>query len=352
MTEIHFFTTALLAWFQLHGRHNLPWQQNPSPYRVWVSEIMLQQTQVSTVIEYYQRFMKRFSSIELLAQANQDEVLHFWSGLGYYARARHLHRCAQLICQQYHGKFPRDVEQLAALPGIGRSTAGAILSFSLQTRAPILDGNVKRVLTRYHAIEGTPTESVVAKHLWRLAEQHTPTEQYAEYNQAIMDLGATICTRRNPACLLCPVNTYCQAYRQSRPHDFPFSKKAKPRPQKATQILMIKNQHQQFLLEKRPPVGIWGGLWSFPECAVETDAAQWCRKNLNAEILSREEWSKFKHIFTHFDLTIYPVVLNVNYSSKQLMENTGKIWYKIADPLPGGVAAPMAKLLKQLKGDA
>ena len=313
---------------------------------------MLQQTQVSTVIEYYQRFISRFSSIELLSQANQDEVLSFWSGLGYYARARHLHRCAQLICQQYHGKFPQNVDQLAALPGIGRSTAGAILSFSLQTWAAILDGNVKRVLTRYHAIEGIPSESKIAKQLWELAEQHTPQQGYAEYNQAIMDLGATICTRRNPACTLCPVNAHCQAYRHSRPHDFPFSKKAKPRPQKATQILIIKNQHQQFLLEKRPPAGIWGGLWSFPECAIEEDLAQWCAQRLKAEILSTEKWPKFKHVFTHFDLTVYPVMVNVSYRANQLMEALDKIWYKIADPLPGGIATPMAKLLQQLKGDA
>ena len=263
------FTKNLLQWFAQHGRHDLPWQSNPTPYRVWVSEIMLQQTQVSTVIDYYQRFMNTFSSIKSLSEAPSDEVLKLWSGLGYYARARNLHRCAQIICNEYGGEFPNTIAELVKLPGIGRSTAGAILSFSMQTRAPILDGNVKRVLTRYCAIEGLPGDQAVAAGLWDIAEQFTPADHYAQYNQAIMDLGATICTRHRPSCLLCPVNTDCQAYGQSRTHEFPQTAKTKKsRPKKSTQMLMIQNPDGRFWLEKRPPTGIWGGLWSFPQCEM------------------------------------------------------------------------------------
>ncbi len=246
------FTENLLTWFQVYGRHDLPWQQNSTPYRVWVSEIMLQQTQVSTVIDYYQRFIKQFSSIELLSNASQDQVLSLWSGLGYYARARNLHQSAQIICSQYQGHFPQTIAELTQLPGIGRSTAGAILSFSMNVRAPILDGNVKRVLTRFQAIEGETSDKQIAEQLWNLAEQYTPQNNYAQYNQAIMDLGATVCTRHKPACERCPVMTDCQAYAQARTHEFPYSKKAsKTRPKKSTQMLIIKNSNGNVLLEKR-----------------------------------------------------------------------------------------------------
>lgn len=351
MPEIHFFTNALLSWFPLHGRHDLPWQKNLTPYRVWVSEIMLQQTQVSTVIDYYQRFMDKFSTIKLLANASQDEVLNLWSGLGYYARARNLHRCAQLIESEYQGVFPHTIAELIQLPGIGQSTAGAILSFAMQVRAPILDGNVKRVLSRYHAIEGIPNTPSTNKQLWDLCERQTPTEGYAEYNQAIMDMGATVCTRLNPKCERCPLSSHCQAYAQSRTHEFPHSQKnSQPRPQKSIHLLIIKNSEGHILLEKRPPAGIWGGLWSFPECEIGENMSAWCARILNADILKTETWLPFSHTFSHFELAIHPIVLTVRKSMPVIMENSAKVWYNTSEPLPGGVASPISKLLKQLKG--
>lgn len=351
MTD-NIFTENLLQWYKIHGRHHLPWQINPTPYRVWVSEIMLQQTQVSTVYKYYQEFIKQFSSIKLLSEAKLDEVLKLWSGLGYYARARNLHRCAQIVCEQYGGEFPKTIEQLTQLPGIGRSTAGAILSFSMQVRAPILDGNVKRVLTRYEAVAGLTTDKAVLSTLWDIAEQHTPLDDYAPYNQAIMDLGATICTRHHPQCLQCPVKSGCQAYAHSTTHEFPqTAKKKKMRVQKSIQMLIIQNVDGKIWLEKRPPAGIWGGLWSFPQCDIpDVNLAEWRSRNLTEEILSQEHWVPFKHVFTHFDLTIHPIFLTINRPNPQIMEADTYFWYNIADPLPGGIAAPIAKLLKQLKG--
>jgi A/G-specific adenine glycosylase len=344
------FTKNLLAWFHAHGRHDLPWQQNPTPYRVWVSEIMLQQTQVSTVINYYHIFMNSFSSIRLLSEAHQDEVLSLWSGLGYYARARNLHRCAQTICDQHDGIFPQTVNELAELPGIGRSTAGAILSFSMNIRAPILDGNVKRVLARYYAIEGVTNDSAIIKQLWDTAEQLTPAENYAQYNQAIMDLGATICTRHKPACERCPVISSCQAYAQSRTQEFPLKKMSRSRPRKSTQMLIVKDTDGRIFLEKRPPAGIWGGLWGFPECESGEEIAAWCSHHLNAEVLTTEIWPAFSHAFSHFELMIHPVLITVKRRSGAVMEANTKIWYDFRQQLPGGVASPISKLLKQLKG--
>jgi A/G-specific adenine glycosylase len=350
MTEIHPFTKALLSWFEQYGRHDLPWQQNPTPYRVWVSEIMLQQTQVNTVINYYQRFIDKFSSIKLLSAASMDEVLNLWSGLGYYARARNLHRCAQLICQYYAGEFPQTIEQLIELPGIGRSTAGAVLSFSLKIRAAILDGNVKRVLTRYFAVAGSPAISAVNQQLWELANLLTPQQDFSKYNQAIMDLGATICTRGRPSCERCPVKAGCEAYAQNRQHEFPHTKKKSSlRVQKSTQMLIIQNSAGQILLEKRPPAGIWGGLWSFPQCDCGEDIAAWCVRQLHLVVLESQPQQIIKHIFTHFDFFIHPVTVTVA-TAPVLMEDSGRIWYDLADPLPGGVAAPISKLLKQLQG--
>ncbi|MEJ2095511.1 MAG: A/G-specific adenine glycosylase, partial [Gammaproteobacteria bacterium] len=220
----------LLAWFENHGRHDLPWQENPTPYRVWVSEIMLQQTQVKTVIPYYQRFMTRFPDVACLARAGQDEVLHVWTGLGYYARARNLHRAAKEITQSHHGHFPETLVGLMALPGIGRSTAGAILSLAMGQRAVILDGNVKRVLARYHAVSGWPGKVAVQNQLWALADDHTPAKRVTEYTQAIMDLGATICIRRDPRCESCPLKDSCLACAQGKPNDYPSSRAAKSKP--------------------------------------------------------------------------------------------------------------------------
>ncbi|HET8551115.1 MAG TPA: A/G-specific adenine glycosylase, partial [Gammaproteobacteria bacterium] len=260
----HDFAPRLLAWFASHGRHALPWQREPTPYRVWVSEIMLQQTQVATVIPYFKRFMARFPDLATLAAAPLDDVLALWSGLGYYARARNLHRAAQSAVAEYGGELPASLDELMAFPGIGRSTAGAILSLSRGQRHPILDGNVKRVLARFHAIAGWPGDKRVADRLWEFAESHTPVADCAAYTQAIMDFGATVCTRRNPACDICPMSANCEAYALGRQHDFPAPRARRGYPERNVRVLVIEAEGA-VLLEKRPPTGIWGGLWSLPE---------------------------------------------------------------------------------------
>ncbi|HET8730461.1 MAG TPA: A/G-specific adenine glycosylase, partial [Moraxellaceae bacterium] len=260
------FATAVLAWFDEHGRKTLPWQQNPSPYRVWVSEIMLQQTQVATVIPYYERFLARFPDVHALAAAPQDDVLHLWTGLGYYARARNLQKAAQMLVDQYGGEFPETVDEVAGLPGIGRSTAGAILSLSRQHWAVILDGNVKRVLSRFHAV--SETGAAQEKRLWPLAEQHTPQQRVHHFNQAMMDLGATLCTRTRPACLLCPLQSACRGFAEGEPTAYPGKKATRTLPEKSVTLLVFLNADGEVLLEQRPSPGIWGGLWSFPESAA------------------------------------------------------------------------------------
>ena len=275
------FSTQLLAWFARHGRKDLPWQSDPSPYRVWVSEIMLQQTQVATVIPYYQTFMTRFPDVRRLAAAPLDEVLHLWSGLGYYARARNLHRAASLICSEHQGDVPSDLAALEALPGIGRSTAGAILALSAGQRHPILDGNVKRVLSRVYRVEGWYGHGEVARQLWELAERHTPKTQVAAYTQAIMDLGATLCTRGKPACARCPLQDQCAAYRDDCVGAYPASRPRRTLPVRESRVLLLCNAAGEVLLQRRPPVGIWGGLWSFPEVPADEDARQWCRTKLS-----------------------------------------------------------------------
>ncbi len=346
----NYFTEQLLYWFQNHGRHNLPWQQNPTPYRVWISEIMLQQTQVSTVMFYYQRFIEKFSSITLLSKAPLDDVLNLWSGLGYYARARNLHRCAQIISQDYQADFPNEISELIQLPGIGRSTAGAIISFSMNKRGVILDGNVKRVLTRYYAIAEDVNQKSINQKLWEMADQLTPLQNFAEYNQAIMDLGATVCTRRNPACTICPVQSQCQAYQRYHPHNFPQRKKsAKERLKKSTCMLIIQNPQGSILLLKRPTVGIWGGLWSLPECDVGEDIKTWCIQQWRLEARQLQNLPALSHTFSHFDLTIYPILIQVKEIHGNIMEAGLQIWYDLTEAMPGGVAAPVSKLLKNIK---
>ncbi|HVC37268.1 MAG TPA: A/G-specific adenine glycosylase, partial [Gammaproteobacteria bacterium] len=270
----------LLRWYRVHGRKDLPWQHQPTPYRVWVSEIMLQQTQVSTVIPYYGRFMMRFPDIRALANAPLDEVLHLWSGLGYYARARNLQRAAQIIRDDYGGVFPREFEKAASLPGIGRSTAGAILALACGERHAILDGNVKRVLTRLHGAKGWPGENAVAKKLWALAERHTPLKNVAAYTQAIMDLGATVCTRSRPRCLDCPIAVGCVAHIDGNETKFPTPRPRKRLPVRRTCMLLITCKGR-VMLERRPPAGIWGGLWGFPELPADREVVEWCRSHLH-----------------------------------------------------------------------
>src|SRR5215469_9611766 len=302
------FAARLLAWYARHGRHDLPWQKRRTLYRVWVSEIMLQQTQVAAVIPYYRRFLQRFPDLRALADAPLDEVLHQWTGLGYYARARNLHKAAQQLRDGHGGKFPRDFEAVAALPGIGRSTAGAILALVLDERHPILDGNVKRVLARHAAVAGWPGEKRVEAKLWGLAEARTPWQSAAAYTQAIMDLGATLCTRTQPRCGDCPVSADCRAHARKRETRFPSPRPRQALPVKQTRMLLVR-QADTVLLERRPPAGLWGGLWGFPEIAADADPRHWCRARFGAAPEAVRPRPRLRHTFSHFHLDIEPVEL-------------------------------------------
>ncbi len=344
------FSTRLLRWFDHSGRKDLPWQTRPTAYRVWVSEIMLQQTQVSTVTPYYLRFMRRFPDVHSLAQAALDEVLHLWSGLGYYARARNLYRAARLVRDQHQGELPRDIESLQQLPGIGRSTAAAILALSHGERHAILDGNVKRVLARYHAIDGWPGSKSVEKQLWTCAESHTPSRRVRDYTQAIMDLGATVCTRAQPACGRCPLRENCAAHLHGCETRYPAPKPRKSLPVRNATFLLLQNNRGEVLLEQRPPSGIWGGLWSLPECA-QTSAAkikQWCREHLGYEIDALKFWPPLRHTFSHFHLDMAPVQGRVSKIHAAVMEPGHRVWYNITSPDARGLAAPVKGLLLQL----
>ncbi len=342
------FSQRVLAWFDRHGRSDLPWQADPTPYRVWVSEIMLQQTQVATVIPYYERFMARFPDVECLAAAEQDQVLHHWSGLGYYARARNLHAAAQIICDRHAGRFPEDLEVLLALPGIGRSTAGAILALANNQRHAILDGNVKRVLARFHALEGWPGQAAVQKALWLLAEQYTPVTKVAAYTQAMMDLGATVCTRSNPACDGCPLQADCAAHALGRPTDYPSPRPRKALPLRKTRMLLLRNAAGEVLLERRPPAGVWGGLWSFPELAADEALESGCVERLGCDVQLVDEWHAIRHTFTHFQLQITPVLAITNEHPAGVMEGSARLWYKPDSRDELGFAAPVERLLQRI----
>jgi A/G-specific adenine glycosylase len=341
------FSTLVLRWFDKHGRKHLPWQQNRTPYRVWVSEIMLQQTQVATVIPYFERFMERFPTVNKLAGASQDEVLQLWTGLGYYARGRNLHKCAQTIVDQYQGSFPNTAEELETLSGIGRSTAGAIISLALNKPATILDGNVKRVLARYHGVDGWPGKKPVADKLWQFAESHTPKTRAADYTQVMMDLGATLCTRSKPLCQQCPIHSDCVAYIEGTPERYPGKKPKKTLPVKATQFLMIQNNRGHILLEQRPALGIWGGLWSFPELTREEDALNHCRQN-TGKVENHKQWSSFRHTFSHYHLEIHPMHIHIKKPLGKIASDDTLRWCSEKDWQQLGLAAPVKKLLSQL----
>jgi A/G-specific adenine glycosylase len=342
------FAQALLRWHEKSGRKDLPWQQDATPYRVWISEIMLQQTQVTTVIPYYLRFMESFPDIDALARASTDDVLHRWSGLGYYARARNLHLAAQKIRDEHDGIFPTGIEELMALPGIGRSTAGAILSLACHQRHPILDGNAKRVLARFHAIAGWPGATPVSKKLWLLADKHTPNRDIAQYTQAIMDLGATICTRGKPDCGSCPVSDTCAALELDAVSDFPQRKPAKDKPLRRTHMVLA-HLNGAVYLQRRPAKGIWGGLWSLPEFGSMTDANRWCERELNAPPEQLDHWDTMRHSFTHYDLDIQPIAVRLSGQSSTVRDTEDSIWYEIGSPPPGGIATPVNKLMQSLR---
>ena len=302
----------LIEWYARHGRKNLPWQRDPTPYRVWVSEIMLQQTRVGVVIGYYERFMARFPDLAALADAPLDDVLGLWTGLGYYSRARNLHRAAAVVRDRHGGAMPRDLDALVALPGIGRSTAGAILALSHGDRHPILDGNVKRVLCRYHGIGGWPGEGRVERTLWELAERHTPREDVAAHTQAIMDLGATLCTRSRPLCAMCPLEADCAARREGAQARYPAPRPRRETPRRETAFLVLRDPGGALLLERRPPAGIWGGLWCFPECAPGADVEAVCRSRFGVRPVATTALAPIAHGFTHFKLDVYPILVEVD----------------------------------------
>jgi A/G-specific adenine glycosylase len=341
------FSKPLLEWFASHGRKNLPWQLPRSPYRVWISEIMLQQTQVQTVIPYFERFMARFPSINKLAQAHEDEVLSLWSGLGYYSRARNLHRTAQIIASEYQGIFPNQLELVHALPGIGASTAAAILSQAFNQPTAILDGNVKRVLTRFFAIKGHPEQAAIKKQLWQLADSCMPQEQCADYTQAIMDLGATCCTTKNPDCQHCPVQDHCLALKYREQHLYPTKKIKKPVPIQQQQLLVLCNHEDKIYLEKRPSSGLWGGLWCLPgldegKCPLDFIQMEY---DLTGE--SPQHLIAFKHRFSHFLLEINALRIKTKALGTKLAEPKGQ-WFAKEHLSSLGLAKPTSKILSLL----
>lgn len=341
------FSQLLLDWYDLHGRKDLPWQLPRSPYRVWVSEIMLQQTQVQTVIPYFNRFIEHFPDIFLLANADEDEVLSLWSGLGYYSRARNLHNTAKIISDQYNGVFPEDLNILVQLPGIGPSTAAAILSQAFNKPAAILDGNVKRVLSRFFLIEGWPEQAQVKKKLWGLASSCMPNERCADYTQAIMDLGATCCTNKNPQCLRCPVKNHCLAFHNKKQHLYPTKKIKKQRPILSQQFLVLHNRQNQVYLEKRPPTGLWGGLWCLPSINNQTCPIEHIQLFYRLQGDSPKLITRFKHSFSHFHLEITALSIRIESTNNFISESRGQ-WFTKETLSTLGLAKPTTLILSKL----
>lgn len=340
------FATELLRWYDHHGRKDLPWQHPRDAYRVWLSEIMLQQTQVVTVIGYFQRFVDRLPTLAALAGADEDTVLALWSGLGYYRRARFLHRAAQLCVERHGGALPRDIDALLALPGIGRSTAGAILAQAYGLRFPILDGNVKRVLTRYHGVPGHPGESAVEKRLWAFADEHTPATRTADFTQAIMDLGATVCVRSKPLCPLCPQAARCVALRDGLTATLPTAKPGKKIPTRALSMLLLRDARGRILLEKRGAQGVWSGLWSLPE-ADDVSAAGMVASRL-ARIRDADPLPAFTHVFSHYRLDVSPILFDHAAPLTAVADRPDQRWCDRDEIASLGLPAPVRTLLNNL----
>ena len=350
------FAARVLNWFDEHGRKHLPWQQNPTTYRVWVSEIMLQQTQVATVVPYYERFMQSFPTLADLAESDMDTVLEHWSGLGYYARGRNLHKSARLCVEQHAGELPQDIDALIALPGIGRSTAGAILSLALGERHPILDGNVKRVLARHAGIEGWPGKTAVLEQLWACSETVTPDQRTGEFNQAMMDLGATLCTRSRPACERCPVNEDCEGRASGDPMQYPGKKPKRDTPTRYAVMLYVQDDQGAVLLERRPPSGLWGGLYCLPVTVTKSGTARDTLGSTDSPALTAllehlgeadAPLARFEHTFSHFKLAVDVMAVPARAIGNSVMEPERYVWYKLGE-LPGGMAAPVMRLLQTL----
>jgi A/G-specific adenine glycosylase len=342
------FAPALIAWHKRHGRHDLPWQGSGDPYAVWLSEIMLQQTQVAAVIPYYRRFLERFPTVAALAAADEDDVLALWSGLGYYSRARNLHRAARCVVDEHRGNFPASPEALMALPGVGRSTAAAIFVFAFGGRAAILDGNVKRVLARLRGIDGYPGETAVAARLWQEAEALLPQNRLVEYTQGLMDLGATLCTRRNPSCEACPAADFCVARRSGRTATLPTPKPRKALPHRRTMMLVLQRAGE-ILLEKRPTRGIWGGLWCFPEEDADADPVTACARRFGAKVVPAAMLPIIAHGFTHFRLDILPQPAVVK-TWPQRAEEAGRLWIAPEDALNAALPTPVRGIIERLIG--
>ena len=338
------FQQAVLNWFEHQGRTDLPWQNPITPYRVWISEIMLQQTQVATVIPYFERFMQSFPCIESLANASVDDVLHHWTGLGYYARARNLHKTAQIVAFEHQQQFPDTVEALSALPGIGRSTAGAIRSIGFKKPAAILDGNVKRVLARFSATAGWPSKTAVHNQLWDIAEHYSPLKRTEHYTQAMMDLGALVCTRSNPQCDQCPIETNCKAALRGEQSLFPGKKPKKAIPLRESIFLMLRSPEGDILLQQNPPAGLWGGLWVLPmiDQLSELDALA---KNFQLEVKATKFLTQKRHTFSHFHLDYQVFNIEVLALNNKVTENGDVVWYNRNNPLSLGMPAPVKALL-------
>jgi A/G-specific adenine glycosylase len=339
---------GLLPWFDHGGRHDLPWQHPRTPYRVWVSEVMLQQTQVATVLRYFERFVRALPDVRALAAASEDQVFALWSGLGYYRRARHLHHAAQVCVAQHEGELPRDFESLAALPGIGRSTAGAILSLAHGQRFAILDGNVKRVLARFHGVHGWPGERAIEQRLWSLAERNTPAERIADYTQAIMDLGAIVCTRMKPRCGECPLAKDCVAHRQGWTESLPHPRPARAQPQKHTVMLILRDAHDRILLQRRGASGVWSGLWSLPEAEDPASAHRIASELAQLDGRRAEVLPPFAHVFTHYKLHAQPLLWRDVRTHHQIADAPDRRWCPHAELAALGIPAPVRKLLDLL----
>ena len=337
------FSSRLLEWWDQHGRKDLPWQHPRTPYRVWISEIMLQQTQVATVIPYFERWMATFPDVGSLARAPLDEALSLWSGLGYYARARNLHKAAVLCAEHYNGQLPEHAANLTALPGIGQSTANAIVSQSTDQPAAVLDGNVRRVLARHAAIEGWTGKSAVQKQLWHEAESRLPGQRGADYTQAVMDLGAMLCTRTNPACDQCPVSADCQARLQQRVQELPSPKPATKISDRMLYMLILEDEQGRILLQRRPPAGIWGGLWSLPD--GESVAA--VEQTLGISCSTTRLLPTVEHRLSHVRMNIYPVLADA-LDARQVKCSANLGWFERKKQHELGLPKPVTDLLMRL----
>jgi A/G-specific adenine glycosylase len=344
------FSARVVRWQRTHGRSNLPWQRTRDAYRVWLSEIMLQQTQVSTVVPYYERFLARFPDVHALAAAPVDEVLALWSGLGYYARARNLHRAACEVVERFAGEFPRTFDALATLPGIGRSTAAAIAAFSSGEPRAILDGNVKRVIARHAGVDGDPSSGAVLARLWQEAEARMARAEVEAYTQGMMDLGADVCSPRKPACLVCPVAEDCVARIESRIGELPGKRARKALPHRQVGMLVVLS-HDEVLLEKRAASGIWGGLWSLPECAIDADASECLARDWGLEARAISPLPRFEHTFTHFTLEVAPWKVSLAGKHVTAFERPAT-WLPLSGLHGAALPSPVKRLLLSLEPSA